>query len=170
MRYLTSPLRTALSSSRKARLSRALFKGISKVSVLGLSSFIHARSKIFGHTDTNHACPAPEHECGMVRLICSCSHPILTCANSPANSSTSVSTMEVHSAVRKFVADQGMDGTLSKYDIHEAGAIYDSESPHDDHTCNQQSCPLQCQLCRRLCSDGDHLHALRPGLAVHLCG
>ena len=40
---------------------------------------------------------------------------------------------------------------------------------HDAHLCETQSCPVQCQLCKRLCASPDHLHALRPG-AIHLCG
>lgn len=30
-------------------------------------------------------------------------------------------------------------------------------------------CPIPCQLCKRLCSSSNHLHALETG-ADHLCG
>ncbi|EMD40863.1 hypothetical protein CERSUDRAFT_121499 [Gelatoporia subvermispora B] len=44
-----------------------------------------------------------------------------------------------------------------------------SHEPHDVHICAKRECPIQCQLCKRLCSSRDHLHALE-GSAVHLCG
>ncbi|KAI0921705.1 hypothetical protein AcW2_006594 [Taiwanofungus camphoratus] len=44
-----------------------------------------------------------------------------------------------------------------------------SHEPHDCHVCENRQCPLQCQLCKRLCISRDHLHALQAG-AVHLCG
>ncbi|KDQ64238.1 hypothetical protein JAAARDRAFT_201615 [Jaapia argillacea MUCL 33604] len=44
-----------------------------------------------------------------------------------------------------------------------------SHLAHDRHICENPSCPIQCQLCRRLCDSQDHLHPLGPG-AVHLCG
>ncbi|KAI0314894.1 hypothetical protein OF83DRAFT_1134774 [Amylostereum chailletii] len=40
--------------------------------------------------------------------------------------------------------------------------------PHDVHECNERLCPIQCQLCKRLCSQ-PHLHGLEHD-AVHLCG
>ncbi|ELU39519.1 cytochrome P450 [Rhizoctonia solani AG-1 IA] len=44
------------------------------------------------------------------------------------------------------------------------------DEPHTRHLCNNSnSCPLECQLCRRLCHESDHFHALNPN-AVHLCG
>jgi hypothetical protein len=30
-------------------------------------------------------------------------------------------------------------------------------------------CPFECELCKRLCANPDHLHGLEPD-AVHLCG
>ncbi|OCH90958.1 hypothetical protein OBBRIDRAFT_792770 [Obba rivulosa] len=44
-----------------------------------------------------------------------------------------------------------------------------SHEPHDLHVCAHRECPIQCQLCKRLCSCPYHLHALQEG-AVHLCG
>ncbi|KAF5381827.1 hypothetical protein D9757_008331 [Collybiopsis confluens] len=43
-----------------------------------------------------------------------------------------------------------------------------SDLPHSEHTCDNRECPLQCQLCTRLCSN-DHMHGLDEN-AVHLCG
>ncbi|KAF5381812.1 hypothetical protein D9757_008326 [Collybiopsis confluens] len=43
-----------------------------------------------------------------------------------------------------------------------------SDLPHSEHVCDNRECPLQCQLCSRLCSK-DHLHGLDEN-AVHLCG
>jgi hypothetical protein len=40
---------------------------------------------------------------------------------------------------------------------------------HEKHQCDVQYCPIPCQLCKRLCSSPDHLHALEAG-AIHLCG
>ncbi|KZT34134.1 hypothetical protein SISSUDRAFT_314112 [Sistotremastrum suecicum HHB10207 ss-3] len=39
--------------------------------------------------------------------------------------------------------------------------------PHDNHSCAESSCPLQCELCKRLCN-GSHLHGLSE--RQHLCG
>lgn len=41
--------------------------------------------------------------------------------------------------------------------------------PHDEHICENRSCPLPCQLCKRLCASANHLHAFEEG-AFHLCG
>ncbi|KAF8726080.1 hypothetical protein AX14_008092 [Amanita brunnescens Koide BX004] len=40
---------------------------------------------------------------------------------------------------------------------------------HESHQCDAQYCPISCQLCKRLCSSPNHLHALEED-AVHLCG
>ena len=44
-----------------------------------------------------------------------------------------------------------------------------SDVEHESHQCDAQYCPIPCQLCKRLCSSPDHLHALEVG-AIHLCG
>ncbi|KAI6101018.1 hypothetical protein EDD16DRAFT_1495813, partial [Pisolithus croceorrhizus] len=40
---------------------------------------------------------------------------------------------------------------------------------HFRHECEARLCSVTCQLCKRLCSDQDHMHGLEDG-AVHLCG
>jgi hypothetical protein len=57
------------------------------------------------------------------------------------------------------------------------GSIYDcpekcrisSDEDHDVHICSNRSCPITCQLCKRLCSNTDHLHGLDDS-DHHLCG
>lgn len=44
-----------------------------------------------------------------------------------------------------------------------------SDIEHESHQCDAQYCPVPCQLCKRLCSSPNHLHALEA-VAVHLCG
>ncbi|KAI1789535.1 hypothetical protein LXA43DRAFT_892776, partial [Ganoderma leucocontextum] len=44
-----------------------------------------------------------------------------------------------------------------------------SDIPHTEHHCDNTQCPIDCQLCKRLCSEHDHLHGLESD-AVHLCG
>lgn len=44
-----------------------------------------------------------------------------------------------------------------------------SHETHDQHLCGTQSCPISCELCKRLCANSDHLHGLRPD-SRHLCG
>ncbi|CAK5283767.1 unnamed protein product [Mycena citricolor] len=44
-----------------------------------------------------------------------------------------------------------------------------SDEPHSQHACDSSTCPLPCELCKRLCANTDHLHGLIRG-AVHLCG
>ena len=44
-----------------------------------------------------------------------------------------------------------------------------SDVEHEGHQCDAQYCPIPCQLCKRLCSSLNHLHALEEG-AIHLCG
>ncbi|KAL5513533.1 hypothetical protein ACEPAH_3932 [Sanghuangporus vaninii] len=46
-------------------------------------------------------------------------------------------------------------------------AAWDEE--HDSHLCGATSCPITCQLCKRLCASANHLHGLHAD-AVHLCG
>ena len=43
-----------------------------------------------------------------------------------------------------------------------------SEQEHEAHSCDTRLCPVNCELCKRLC-DKPHLHGLSPG-AHHLCG
>ncbi|KAJ7931787.1 hypothetical protein B0H13DRAFT_2227876 [Mycena leptocephala] len=40
---------------------------------------------------------------------------------------------------------------------------------HTQHVCDAPACPLSCELCKRLCSDTNHLHGLQAD-AIHLCG
>ncbi|KAJ6519114.1 hypothetical protein C8R45DRAFT_851769, partial [Mycena sanguinolenta] len=47
--------------------------------------------------------------------------------------------------------------------------VISSDEAHTQHVCDTSACPLSCELCKRLCSDTDHLHGLQAG-AVHLCG
>ncbi|KAJ7091563.1 hypothetical protein B0H15DRAFT_836658 [Mycena belliarum] len=44
-----------------------------------------------------------------------------------------------------------------------------SDQSHAQHLCDTSACPLPCELCKRLCSEADHLHGLQAD-AVHLCG
>ncbi|KAI6163533.1 hypothetical protein EDD17DRAFT_475985 [Pisolithus thermaeus] len=44
-----------------------------------------------------------------------------------------------------------------------------SDVDHIRHECETRLCSITCQLCKRLCSDQDHMHGLEEG-AVHLCG
>ncbi|KAJ6620561.1 hypothetical protein B0H10DRAFT_2188402 [Mycena sp. CBHHK59/15] len=44
-----------------------------------------------------------------------------------------------------------------------------SDEAHTQHVCDASACPIACELCKRLCSDSDHLHGLQAD-AVHLCG
>ncbi|KAJ7087696.1 hypothetical protein C8R43DRAFT_1244821 [Mycena crocata] len=44
-----------------------------------------------------------------------------------------------------------------------------SHEVHDHHVCSTPSCPMTCELCKRLCANTDHLHGLQPN-AYHLCG
>ncbi|KAJ7781844.1 hypothetical protein DFH07DRAFT_389440 [Mycena maculata] len=44
-----------------------------------------------------------------------------------------------------------------------------SHDDHDQHVCSTLACPVNCELCMRLCANADHLHGLHPD-ARHLCG
>ncbi|KAJ7016426.1 hypothetical protein C8F04DRAFT_981687 [Mycena alexandri] len=44
-----------------------------------------------------------------------------------------------------------------------------SHENHAQHVCATRSCPMVCELCKRLCVDTDHLHGLQAN-ARHLCG
>ncbi|KAF8548559.1 hypothetical protein OG21DRAFT_1422875 [Imleria badia] len=44
-----------------------------------------------------------------------------------------------------------------------------SDADHTLHQCDSRFCSVQCQLCKRLCANQDHLHGLDPD-AIHLCG
>ncbi|KAF8428935.1 hypothetical protein L210DRAFT_3623712 [Boletus edulis BED1] len=44
-----------------------------------------------------------------------------------------------------------------------------SDTDHVLHQCDARFCSIQCQLCKRLCADQDHMHGLDPG-EIHLCG
>ncbi|KAF5362168.1 hypothetical protein D9756_002245 [Leucocoprinus leucothites] len=43
------------------------------------------------------------------------------------------------------------------------------DEPHEQHVCDNRMCPMTCELCKRLCGNTDHLHALDDS-SVHLCG
>ncbi|KAK7025067.1 VWFA domain-containing protein [Favolaschia claudopus] len=47
--------------------------------------------------------------------------------------------------------------------------VVPSHELHERHACNVVSCPMTCQLCKRLCANSDHLHGLDSN-ARHLCG
>ncbi|KAG9310081.1 hypothetical protein JVU11DRAFT_9689 [Chiua virens] len=44
-----------------------------------------------------------------------------------------------------------------------------SDTGHSLHQCDARFCTIQCQLCKRLCADQDHMHGLDSS-ATHLCG
>ncbi|KAJ7583106.1 hypothetical protein C8J56DRAFT_1054841 [Mycena floridula] len=44
-----------------------------------------------------------------------------------------------------------------------------SHIEHTQHGCDNLQCPFSCNLCKRLCSNQDHLHGLKDD-AIHLCG
>ncbi|TFK74975.1 hypothetical protein BDN72DRAFT_832681 [Pluteus cervinus] len=44
-----------------------------------------------------------------------------------------------------------------------------SDRKHTVHACEARMCPVPCSLCKRLCTNLDHLHGLQAN-AVHLCG
>ncbi|KAG8215603.1 hypothetical protein J3R82DRAFT_7468 [Butyriboletus roseoflavus] len=44
-----------------------------------------------------------------------------------------------------------------------------SDIDHSIHQCDARLCSIQCQLCKRLCADRDHMHGLDSS-AIHLCG
>jgi hypothetical protein len=44
-----------------------------------------------------------------------------------------------------------------------------SSKIHTQHACASRMCPVTCQLCKRLCSNEEHLHGITAG-AIHLCG
>jgi hypothetical protein len=56
----------------------------------------------------------------------------------------------------------------SVYDCPEKCRISSAED-HIVHSCGNRSCPIPCELCKRLCSNKDHLHGLRDS-EHHLCG
>ncbi|KAK0189051.1 hypothetical protein F5146DRAFT_693680 [Armillaria mellea] len=47
--------------------------------------------------------------------------------------------------------------------------VIPSSEEHEIHVCDNRMCPIPCELCKRLCSDPNHLHGLDVQ-AIHLCG
>ncbi|KAK0446846.1 hypothetical protein EV421DRAFT_1707226 [Armillaria borealis] len=47
--------------------------------------------------------------------------------------------------------------------------VIPSSEDHEIHVCDNRMCPIPCELCKRLCSDANHLHGLDVQ-AIHLCG
>ncbi|KAK0217807.1 hypothetical protein IW262DRAFT_1560097, partial [Armillaria fumosa] len=47
--------------------------------------------------------------------------------------------------------------------------VMPSSEAHEIHVCDNRMCPIPCELCKRLCSDANHLHGLDVQ-AIHLCG
>jgi hypothetical protein len=43
------------------------------------------------------------------------------------------------------------------------------DEAHQRHECDDVTCPMTCQLCKRLCAMAGHFHGLDAN-AVHLCG
>ncbi|KAK0239018.1 hypothetical protein EDD85DRAFT_769081 [Armillaria nabsnona] len=47
--------------------------------------------------------------------------------------------------------------------------VIPSSEDHEIHVCDSRMCQIPCELCKRLCSDANHLHGLDVQ-AIHLCG
>lgn len=77
--------------------------------------------------------------------------------------------MEGSIAARKLVDSPGMTSISNLHGFMSLNSIMHSLQDHVDHVCDNRTCPVQCQLCKRLCANPDHLHGLTED-AVHLCG
>lgn len=75
---------------------------------------------------------------------------------------------EVYTPARNNAISQGMRFCICVF-FKGRLIVSLSHEPHEEHVCGLRSCPLSCQLCKRLCAHPDHLHGL-DSKAVHLCG
>ncbi|KAI6101021.1 hypothetical protein EDD16DRAFT_1844403 [Pisolithus croceorrhizus] len=101
---------------------------------------VHECTKVIGHDD-EHLCAASVHACGKA------SSPLWSCPCSLSG----------------FKLADGSDYSCPGF------CRIPSDVDHFRHECEARLCSVTCQLCKRLCSDQDHMHGLEDG-AVHLCG
>lgn len=124
-------------------------------------------SKVSDHEDDDHQCAAVTHACGEVTV------------SSPPSYAISYVPSRVISARRPLQTDgtNAKEGAESqckpcygrRYSHGHSISDKFSDVEHECHQCDAQYCPIPCQLCKRLCSSPDHLHALEES-AIHLCG
>jgi len=120
--------------------------------------------QLSSHTDDEHMCSARVHACGKVsfsKSIATGSKPLQPCElrNIPLPTRPGRYSCTGTCSIPRQV-------TPKNNTMHTQLQISDEE--HDKHTCDNRMCPMQCQLCKRLCSNADHLHGLKKG-ELHLC-
>ncbi|KAI5998937.1 hypothetical protein F5J12DRAFT_724706, partial [Pisolithus orientalis] len=108
----------------------------------GRSGCLHECIKVIDHGD-EHLCAATGHACGKAS-------PLLWWYEHPCGLSG------------LKLAD-GSDYSCPGF------CRIPSDIDHFCHECEDRFCPVTCQLCKRRCSDQDHMHGLEDGV-VHLCG
>jgi hypothetical protein len=166
-------LRRILHSVGQAGMSWCMYTGSS---LMIIQDAVHSQNNQLANHMSNqeHRCSSRIHACGMVRsgyiFSDSCHLPH---HYQPCKLSVGIVTAGALNSTDPYVCKSTC--AISRYftcsfRVHEKYARYIfSETPHDEHVCDNRMCPMKCELCNRLCASRDHLHSLRRD-AVHLCG
>ncbi|KEP47826.1 von willebrand factor type A domain protein [Rhizoctonia solani 123E] len=123
-----------------------------------------------GH-EGRHLCEAGKHTCGQLCTLSENTGCEKVCIKEIDHADDHICSARMHFCgkpcdlqnVIKYLSGVG------RYDCPGVCQIpWDQE--HARHVCSSsQSCPMECQLCPRLCCNTDHFHGLEPD-ETHLCG
>ncbi|KDQ16740.1 hypothetical protein BOTBODRAFT_53828 [Botryobasidium botryosum FD-172 SS1] len=118
-----------------------------------------------GHAG-RHSCDTSSHSCGQICDLHDAGGCMQTCSL-PADHLGD----EHRCSARLHTCNRPCDlNDPQKSLLCEGHCVTEWDEPHTQHVCEDKlSCPIQCQLCKRLCAQRDHLHGLVSG-SVHLCG
>lgn len=140
-------------------------------------------TKPVAHEDKEHRCGTYAHRCGEVSFLVSIRASLLTKGRliqpnnlSPAIYATPFFTLDNHSLAEAPVSSPCKCRFPRSrrigwcQDSTPLTLLYFSDEPHNRHRCEEaRECPIQCQLCPRLCANRDHFHGLDRN-SPHLCG
>ncbi|CAE6486842.1 unnamed protein product [Rhizoctonia solani] len=117
-----------------------------------------------------HMCNVKAHLCGQECRLSKMGGCVLSCIKPLDHEDEHLCSARVHLCGKSCDLRDVMQGNhRGLYDCPgTCNKLWDE--PHESHVCdNSMVCPMECTLCRRLCSSTDHLHGLNPD-AVHVCG
>ncbi|KAH7337769.1 hypothetical protein B0J17DRAFT_573376 [Rhizoctonia solani] len=123
-----------------------------------------------GH-DGRHLCEAGKHTCGQLCMLSDRTGCEKVCIKGIDHADDHYCSARIHfcgepCSLRNAAKDPSGTGS---YDCPGSCQIPWNQD-HIRHSCaNSKSCPIECQLCPRLCCNMDHFHGMSTG-EVHLCG
>ncbi|KXN92377.1 hypothetical protein AN958_06995 [Leucoagaricus sp. SymC.cos] len=120
-----------------------------------------------GH-DGPHVCVVDLHLCGEPCIYGDKKGCQTKCTQMAGHEGDHICSARKHACGKPCALVVILPNKTVKYTCHGTCA-YASDEPHGQHICDNRMCPMTCELCKRLCGNADHLHALDSS-AIHLCG